>query len=162
MPILSVRGRSWTLGRQPLLGGKGRDGRSCSGAGLTLAVPGLASWFWLDPAPQVHTVQLPDGYRVTQAPASVTWTFDDGATLDLPMPAAAGTAHPQASTVQHTHERFSTAGYAVGATVSWDVSWTLTTGPSTRGPYALGTVRSPAAVVRYPVEQAQAVLNGAV
>ncbi len=126
-------------------------------AGLT----GLASWFWLDPAPRVHTVQLPDGYRVTQTPASVIWSFGDGATLDLPMPAGAGTAYPQASTVQHTYERFSTAGYAVGATVSWDVTWTLATGASTLGPYALGTVRSTAASFRYPVEQAQAVLNGA-
>lgn len=138
----------------------GAIGYNPSPTGLT----GLESWFWLSPQPStlVGTV-AGDGayqYTVTQVPVSVVWTFGDGAGTQLPLPAGAGTPYPARSQVNHVYERFSSSGYPVTATVTWNVQWSVTSGGASYGPYDLGTQQSNAGGLAYPVQQAQAELGG--
>ena len=129
--------------------------------GVSPAPPGLVgleSWFWLTPAPAVISRDLAlDGYqyRLTESPASVAWTFGDGASTSLDAPGGLGQAYPARSTVTHVYDRHNSSGYPVTAVVSWSVSWSVLAGGSWFGPYQLGTQASPPASLDYPVRQAQ-------
>lgn len=129
------------------------------------AAPGLVgfpSWFWLDPQPQPDTVTESSGgytYQVTAAPVATTWTFGDGGQLTLDGAAGYGYAYPAQSSVAWTYEAQS-AGYAVSAVETYDVTWTVESGGTTYGPYPLGSLAGPPATLAYPVQQAQPELTG--
>jgi hypothetical protein len=119
---------------------------------------GLETWFWLAPAPVTITVHLRFGatdYVVTATPRGADWDFGDGTSAHVADPSGFGTPYPQRSQVTHTYEAHSRAGYAVGAAVRYDVSWTALVGGRTFGPYPLGVVQLAAQPLVYQVQQAQ-------
>jgi len=128
--------------------------------GISPAPPGLVgleTWYWLAPAPAPVTTEVAIGgrqYRVTQAPASVAWTFGDGAAAVYDAATGAGAAYPARSPVSHTYERHS-AGYSVTAAVTWSVTWSVDASGARYGPYALGSATSAPSAIAYPVRQAQ-------
>ena len=116
---------------------------------------GLASWFWLDPAPSpVTTYESAAGtdYRVVAEPVSAGWDFGDGVKLPT---GDFGAPYPAPSTVTHTYGSAVEAGYAVASTVEYRVSWWWRSGREWLGPYPLGSQAVPAAGLVYPVRQAQ-------
>jgi hypothetical protein len=119
---------------------------------------GLATWFWLAPAPGARTVDEVNGgveYTVTAAPVATRWDFGDGATFQPVGESGFGRSYPQASSIVHTYEAHSQAGYAVHAAVRYDVTWTAAVGGRNFGPYPLGSIELPARSLVYPVEQAE-------
>ena len=132
--------------------------------GVSPAAPGLAgleTWYWLTPRPAAISADLNRGgylYRVIQTPVRVSWTFGDGRSADLDVPAGFGLSYPAPSTVTHTYQRHNAAGYPVAATITWAVSWSVLSGGTWYGPYALGTQASAPAALAYPVRQAQSEL----
>ncbi len=128
---------------------------SPSPVGLT----GLDAWFWLSPGPsQAVTTVSTSGvtYKVTLAPASVSWSFGDGGELSMPASAGFGLPYPSQSTVRHVYETQRASGYTVTATITYAGSWTATVGGSSYGPYPFGVADTPTARTIYPVRQAQA------
>ena len=124
-----------------------------SGVGLV----GLDTWLWLAPAPAALTANETDQgsrYVVTATPVGARWDFGDGGWLSNGV-SGFGHAYPQPSSVTHTYEAHSRAGYAVRAVLRYDVSWSAVTGGRTFGPYPLGSIEIPARSLAYPVEQAQ-------
>ena len=121
---------------------------------------GLASWFWLDPAPtSVTTYERASGtdYRVDAEPVSADWDFGDGSKLPS---GDFGTPYPTPSTVAHTYSSASEAGDAVTATINYRISWWWRSGEQWLGPYPFGSETSPAAGLVYPLRQAQPELRG--
>jgi hypothetical protein len=119
---------------------------------------GLDTWFWLTPAPATLTVQETDQqtqYVVTATSVSASWDFGDGSSMRSTGVTDFGRAYPQQSSVTHTYEGHSQAGYAVRATIRYDVNWSALTGGRRFGPYPLGSIEIPARPLVYPVEQAQ-------
>jgi hypothetical protein len=119
---------------------------------------GLETWFWLAPAPRTLTIdETYEGvaYTVNAAPVAATWGFGDGATSRPVGDAGFGRAYPQPSSVAHTFEAHSQAGYAVRAALRYDVTWMATIGGRRVGPYPLGSIELPARPLVYTVEQAQ-------
>jgi hypothetical protein len=121
-------------------------------------VPGLAGlpgWFWLQPAPRPVTTEETVGgvaYRVVAQPVSADWTFGDGAVATA---AGLGYPYPVPSNVQHAYDAESAAGYPVGASVNYVLSWSWQSGGGWVGPYPLGTEAVSQAALVYPVRQAQ-------
>jgi hypothetical protein len=118
---------------------------------------GLPSWFWLDPQPSpVTSVASGNGYQysITATPESTAWAFGDGGSLQLPGAAGYGQAYPQSSSVAWTYEA-EAPSYQVTAVETYAVTWTAQAGGVTYGPYPLGTVDGPPAVLSYPVQQAE-------
>ena len=118
---------------------------------------GFESWFWLDPQPQTLTSsETANGYQyqITATPQSTDWTFGDGGQTRLGDPAGFGLAYPQRSTVTWTYEAQS-AGYTVAAVETYAVTWTAQAGGASYGPYPEGTITGPAALLPYPVQQAE-------
>ena len=124
---------------------------------------GLETWFWLAPAPRTLTIdETYEGvaYTVNAAPVAATWDFGDGATSRPVGDEGFGRAYPQTSSVVHTYEAHSQAGYAVRAAVRYDVTWMATIGGRRVGPYPLDSIELPARPIVYAVEQAQPELIG--
>jgi hypothetical protein len=122
---------------------------------------GLDSWIWLDPSPNVMTVDesyFGVQYAVTATPVGADWAFGDGTSASYPDASGFGRAYPQASTVTHVYEAHSQSGYLVRATVRYAVTWSAVLNGRSFGPYPLGSVALPAVPLDYPVEQAQPVL----
>jgi hypothetical protein len=116
---------------------------------------GLATWFWLDPAPvAVTTYETADGvdYRLVAQPMTANWNFGDGVRL---AGGGFGTPYPEPSTVQHVYTTESEAGYPVTASVSYQLSWWWRSGAAWLGPYPLGSQVATVAGTVYPVRQAQ-------
>ena len=88
----------------------------------------------------------------------MSWTFGDGRSADLDVPAGFGLSYPARSTVTHTYQRHNAAGYPIAATIMWAVTWSVLSGGIWYGPYALGTQASAPAALAYPVRQAQSEL----
>jgi hypothetical protein len=119
---------------------------------------GLDSWFWLDPQPgtlTAHERHRGIDYGVMAVPNGVEWDFSDGGGDSYLDPAGFGRAYPEPSTVRHVYEAHSQAGYAVKASVRFDVTWTALVHNRQVGPYSLGSISLGALPIQYPVEQAQ-------
>jgi hypothetical protein len=125
-----------------------------NGVGLV----GLDTWFWLAPSPATLTVDetyLGSQYIVTATPIAARWDFGDGSTMPSSGSSGFGRAYPEQSSVTHTYEAHTQAGYSVRATIRCDVTWTSVAGGRRFGPYPLGSTDIPARTLVYPVEQAQ-------
>jgi hypothetical protein len=119
---------------------------------------GLDSWLWLDPAPAPATVEESlDGvtYRIAAAPVGAAWGFGDGVVDREYGPGAFGTPFPAESAVRHVFQAHSRIGYVIGASVTYEVTWSALEGGRWLGPYPMGAVSRPAVALVYPVEQAQ-------
>jgi hypothetical protein len=119
---------------------------------------GLDTWFWLAPAPGAITAGKSDRgirYEVTATPTGADWEFGDGAFARFADASGFGQAYPQPSSVKHTYESHSESGYAVQASVRYEVTWTAVASGSHFGPYPLGALQLPAHRLHYPVVQAQ-------
>lgn len=119
---------------------------------------GLDSWLWLAPAPaaitedeRYHGID----YRITAVPTGAEWDFGDGAGASFVGSSGYGLEYPQPSSVTHTYQSHSQAGYDVKAAVRYEVTWTALIGGHWVGPYSLGNASLGAKALRYPVEQAQ-------
>jgi hypothetical protein len=154
--------------RLPLLPGEIR--RSPSAHGLT----GAASWFWLDPAPQVTTLSVTlagEHVTVSAVPEAVEWRFGDGATMagGAGIPYRAGP--PPAEAITHVYgtrclpgdqgrnpyvlASCGDSGYGVGAAVAWRISYEAS------GPVAAAASlpsRTTGTSTVYPVTEARAFL----
>ena len=109
----------------------------------------VPTWLWIDTPswqPRTATAQAPGvSVTATARPSRVAWTLGDGTTVTCAGPGTAWTpgTDPAASspTCGHTYRR-SSAGmpggtFPVTATLSWTVSWTVTSsdgGPGDRTP----------------------------
>jgi hypothetical protein len=119
---------------------------------------GLDTWFWLAPAPatlKIDETYLGSQYVVTATPMAASWDFGDGSTMQATGSSGFGRAYPQQSSVTHTYQAHSQAGYAVRAIIRYDVTWSAVAGGRSFGPYPLGSIEIPARPLVYPVEQAQ-------
>ncbi len=119
---------------------------------------GLDSWLWLDPAPAAETfTETVDGfdYFVTATPVGATWDFGDGDVASYGTAAGFGVAFPLQSPVTHMFQAHSRLGYAIGAMVTYRVSWSAKVGATWVGPYPMGSIDRAAVPLVYPVEQAQ-------
>jgi len=119
---------------------------------------GFATWFWLAPAPQPLTVAETYAglrYAVTAMPVGAKWDFGDGGQADFSNGGGFGLAYPAPSAVRHVFETDDQAGYQVGATVRYDVTYTALIGGTSFGPNPLGSIDLPAFPLTYPVQQAQ-------
>jgi hypothetical protein len=126
-----------------------------SGVGLV----GLDTWFWLAPSPATFTMgEIYQGsqYVLTATPTAASWDFGDGGSgTPSTDNSGFGTAYPQPSSVTHTYQAHSQAGYAVRAFVRYDVNWSAIAGGRRLGPYPLGSIELPAWTLVYQVQQAQ-------
>ncbi len=119
---------------------------------------GLDSWLWLNPVPgQAQLTERVDGvdYVVTATPSGATWDFGDGDVASYGAGAGFGVAFPLHSPVAHVFQAHSRLGYVIGATVTYDVSWSARVGTTWVGPYPMGSIDRAAVPLVYPVEQAQ-------
>ncbi|MHB8614154.1 MAG: hypothetical protein ACYDAL_17295, partial [Candidatus Dormibacteraceae bacterium] len=119
---------------------------------------GLETWFWLAPAPGALTAdETYQGveYTLIAAPVAAIWDFGDGITSRPVGDAGFGRAYPLTSSVVHTYEAHSQAGYTVRAEMHYDVTWTASIGGRRFGPYPLGSIKLPVRPLVYAVEQAQ-------
>jgi len=119
---------------------------------------GLDTWFWLGPAPASLTVDesyMGSHYLVAATPVAASWDFGDGSSLPSTGSSGFGRAYPEQSSVTHTYQAHSQAGYAVRAIIRYDVSWSALAGGRSFGPYPLGSIEIPAQPLAYPVQQAQ-------
>jgi hypothetical protein len=125
------------------------------------ASPGLAgfeSWFWLAQAPSAMAVTEEIRgvlYTVTATPVGADWDFGDGTTERFVDALGFGEAYPSASSVAHVYQAFSRPGYAVRASVRYQVTWSATVGGSSFGPFPLDTMSVEAPPLQYSVQQAQ-------
>lgn len=138
---------------------------------------GVASWFWLTPAPGTDSVAVTRGgehVTVTAKESSVDWSFGDNDTLDAGpgIPYQSGTV--PASAVTHAYQTrclpgdqghdpdvlasCGADGYTITATVTWSITYTAT-GPVARA--GALTSRTTAASVTYPVTEARGFLTSA-
>ena len=144
---------------------------SPAGAGLT----GVASWFWLEPAPSTQRLSVSlagEAVTVTAVP-QITWRFGDGSSLDAgagvpyqpgPVPSGAVT-HVYGTRClpgDQGHDPYvlpscGSSGYQMVATVTWRISYRAA-GPIV----ATGTlpIRTTATSAAYPVSEARAFLVG--
>jgi hypothetical protein len=125
-----------------------------NGVGLV----GLDTWFWLAPRPAALTVEetyLGSRYIVTATPIAASWDFGDGSIDRFSDRSGFGHPYPEPSSVTHTYQAHSRDGYAVGAAIRYEVTWSAVVGGRTFGPYPLGSMELPAQSLVYPVEQAQ-------
>jgi hypothetical protein len=123
-----------------------------------IGLVGLDSWFWLDPSPRavtVHETEAGVDYAIIATPMSADWDFSDGAGTMLAGPAGYGQRYPQPSSVTHSYEAHSQAGYAVRAWVRYVVTWTASISGQTVGPYPMDPITQAEIPLTYPVEQAQ-------
>jgi hypothetical protein len=119
---------------------------------------GLDTWLWLVPKPAVMTVdESYNGieYVISAVATGTQWDFGDGTNARYRDASGYGQPYPQASSVTHTYQAHSQAGYVLHASISYTVTWTASVGVRLLGPYPLGTASLAAAPLRYPVEQAQ-------
>jgi hypothetical protein len=157
--------------RLALLSGKVEVSPSSSTAGLT----GVASWFWLSPAPSPQSLSVSAGAEqvtVTSAIGGVRWDFGDGESFmgGPGVPYRPGT--PPADSVRHVYEtrclpgdrghdpNVSSScgpnGYEVHAVIEWRITYRATGPIATAG--ALPS-RSTEATMTYPVSEARAFLT---
>jgi hypothetical protein len=125
-----------------------------SGVGLV----GLDTWFWLAPSPATLVVDesyLGSEYVVTATPVAAGWDFGDGSSTQSTDSSGFGRAYPEQSSVTHTYQAHSQAGYGVQAIVRYEVTWSAVDGGRRFGPYPLGSIEIPARTLVYPVQQAQ-------
>ena len=123
-----------------------------------LGLVGLPTWFWLAPTPSALSVGQTSGvtqYVITATPIGVDWDFGDGRLAQSTDSSGFGRPYPQPSPVTHVYEAHSQDGYAVQATIRYDISWTAMVGGNSFGPYPLGRIELAAHPLVYPVEQAQ-------
>jgi hypothetical protein len=119
---------------------------------------GLDTWFWLAPSPATVIVDesyLGSQYVVTATPIAAGWDFGDGSSTQSTDNSGFGRAYPEQSSVTHTYQAHSQAGYEVRASIRYDVTWRAVDGSRRFGPYPLGSIEIPARTLTYPVEQAQ-------
>jgi hypothetical protein len=119
---------------------------------------GLDAWLWVAPAPTVMTVDETDRgihYVVSAAPIGADWSFGDGTNARYEDASAYGQPYPLASSVRHTYQAHSEAGYTLQSSIRYAVTWTAHVGGRLVGPYPLGDVSLAATPLLYPVEQAQ-------
>jgi hypothetical protein len=120
---------------------------------------GLDTWFWLAPAPATLTVEETiqgSQYVVTATPVAASWDFGDGTSAAPSTDTSSfGRPYPRQSSVTHTYQAHSQAGYKVRSTIRYDVTWSAVAGGRRFGPYTLGSIEIPARPNIYPVEQAQ-------
>jgi hypothetical protein len=124
----------------------------------SVGLVGLDTWFWLAPAPAALTVDetyLGSQYVVTATPMAAGWDFGDRSTMQATGSSGFGRAYPQQSSVTHTYQAHSQAGYTVRAIIRYDVTWSAVAGGRRVGPYPLGSIEIPARPLVYAVEQAQ-------
>jgi hypothetical protein len=119
---------------------------------------GLDTWFWLAPSPATLIVDesyLGSQYVVTATPAAAGWDFGDGSSTQSTGRSGFGVAYPEQSSVTHTYQAHSQAGYAVRSTIRYEITWSAVDGGRRFGPYPLGSIEIPARALVYPVQQAQ-------
>lgn len=144
---------------------------SPAGAGLT----GVASWFWLDPAPSTQQLSVSlagEAVTVTATP-QITWEFGDGSSVDggpgvpyepgrVPSAAITHVYGTRCLPGDQGHDPYvlpscGSSGYQIVATVSWQISYRAA-GPIV----ATGTLptRTTTTSAAYPVSEARAFLVG--
>ncbi len=145
---------------------------AASRAGLT----GATSWFWLETAPRAVRLSLAlDGETVTvsASPGAVAWDFGDGTSVVAgsgvpytpgPVPLGAVTHVFQTRCLPgdrgadpYVLSSCGPAGYAVTATVGWQISYTAA------GPIAVSgelAPRTTSVSLTYPVSEVRAFLGG--
>ncbi|MFI5282575.1 MAG: fibronectin type III domain-containing protein [Candidatus Dormibacterales bacterium] len=124
----------------------------------TTGLAGLDSWLWLSPPPStvsMNEVARGTQYLVTATPVGADWDFGDGTAAVFQGAQGFGTAYPQPSAVSHVYQAEDQAGYTIGSSVRYQVTWAAVEGGRTFGPYPLGTMRVAARPLAYPVQQAQ-------
>ncbi len=119
---------------------------------------GFDSWLWLEPSPGPLTAtEMSAGvlYAITATPAAAVWDLGDGTVTRYGGADGFGFAYPQESSVRHTYQADRRAGYAILATIHYDVTFKALIGGAWLGPYPMGGLVQPAAPLQYPVRQAQ-------
>jgi hypothetical protein len=157
--------------RLPLTAGRLQASPSAQMHGLT----GVASWFWLSPAPGPESLSVALGgerLTVTASASSVTWTFGDGTVRsggpgvpyrDGPVPAGALRHVYQTRCLPGDAGRdpnvlpsCSAEGYTVTATVNWTIAYTAAGHVSSGGSLP---ERATSTSTAYPVSEARSFLT---
>lgn len=121
-------------------------------------VTGLTTWFWMDPsqwAPATARAELPGIWaEVTATPTRAVWTPGDGSAAitcrgpSRPHPGTSG------ATTDCGHTYINTGAYTIRVAVTYQVTWTSSTGASGTQPPIVLTTNLP-----ITVEQRQAVTD---
>ena len=128
--------------------------------------PGLAgfdTWLWLTPSP--HPLVATETYRgvqyaVTATPVGAQWDFGDGSAARYDGSGGFGVPYPAQSSIVHAFQANNRSGYAIRASISYDVTYRALLGGTWLGPYPIGGLTLPATLLDYPVRQAQPELVG--
>ena len=133
-------------------------------AGRVMADPspqglaGFDAWLWLMPSPEpLVATETYAGveYEVTATPIGAEWDFGDGSAARYVGSGGFGVAYPAPSSISHEFQAQSRSGYAIRASIDYDVAFRALVGGSWLGPYPMGGVTLPAVALDYPVRQAQ-------
>ncbi len=68
---------------------------------------------------------------------------------------AFGVAYPAQSSIAHEFQSDNRSGYAIRASIRYDVTFRALLGGTWLGPYPMGSITLPAIALDYPVRQAQ-------
>jgi hypothetical protein len=123
--------------------------------------PGLAgfdTWLWLTPSPQSLVATETYGgvqYAVTATPAGAQWDFGDGSAAQYEGSSGFGVPYPERSSVVHVFQADNRSGYAIRASITYDVTYRALLGGTWLGPYPMRSLMLPATSLAYPVRQAQ-------
>jgi len=134
---------------------------AASRIGANPSPPGLAgfdTWLWLTPPPQPLVATETYGgvqYSVTATPVGARWDFGDGSVARYEGSDGFGAAYPAQSSIVHAFQADNRAGYAIRASISYDVTFRALLGRTWLGPYPMGSLTLPVIPLDYPVRQAQ-------
>lgn len=123
-----------------------------------LGLAGFATWLWLTPSPEpLVATETYAGvqYAVTATPVGARWDFGDGSTARFAGSDSFGVAYPAQSSIAHEFQADNRSGYAIRASIDYDVTFRALLGDTWLGPYPMGSITLPAIALDYPVRQAQ-------
>lgn len=123
-----------------------------------LGLAGFDTWLWLTPTPGPMVVTETYAgvqYAVTATPVGTQWDFGDGATARYRGSDGFGLAYPAQSSIAHEYQADNRSGYAIRASIDYDVAFKTLLGGAWLGPYPMGSITLPAVALDYPVRQAQ-------
>jgi hypothetical protein len=123
-----------------------------------LGLAGFDTWLWLTPMPApLLATEVFAGvqYAVTATPIGADWDFGDGSAARYEGSDGFGVAYPERSSIAHEFQADNRSGYAIRASIRYDVSFRALLGSAWLGPYPMGGITLPASALDYPVRQAQ-------
>ncbi len=123
-----------------------------------LGLAGFDTWLWLTPSPRpLVATETYAGvqYAVTATPVSAEWDFGDGSMAWYGGSDGFGVAYPAQSSIAHEFQADNRSGYAIRASIRYEVTFRALLGGTWLGPYPMGGITLPAIGLDYPVHQAQ-------